>query len=91
MVLAAPAAEVESPLLTLVAEEVVSSKMREVAEAIRSEKPAPPVPTSTPLEGLVLEALRPALKSWIDQNLPAMVERLMRDEMRRLSRRIEDE
>jgi len=83
--------EVESPLLTLVAEEAVAGSMREVAEAIRAERPAPATTSSTPLEGLVLEALRPALKSWIDQNLPAMVERLMRDEMRRLARRIEDE
>ena len=91
MVLAAPAAEVESPMLTLVAEEVLSGSMRQVAEAIRAEKPVPAAPSSTPLEGLVLEALRPALKSWIDQNLPSMVERLMKDELRRLAKRIENE
>jgi len=89
--LAPPAAEVEGPLLSLVAEEIVSNSMREVAEAVRAEKPAPPMPTSTPLEGLVLEALRPALKTWIDQNLPTMVERLVRDEIRRVARRVEHE
>jgi hypothetical protein len=47
-------------------------------------------PGSSPLEALVLEALRPSLQSWLDQNLPALVERVLRDEIRRLARRIED-
>ena len=85
--------EVESPLMTVISEELVANSMREVAEAVRAEKvvPATPTPGGTPLEGLVLEALRPALKAWIDQNLPEMVERLMKDELRRLARRIENE
>jgi cell pole-organizing protein PopZ len=33
------------------------------------------------LEDLVREMLRPILKSWIDDNLPAIVERLVRAEI----------
>jgi cell pole-organizing protein PopZ len=38
------------------------------------------------LEDLVREMLRPMLKAWLDDNLPAMVERLVRDEIDRVSR-----
>ncbi len=39
------------------------------------------------LEDLVREMLRPMLKSWLDANLPDMVERLVRAEIERVSRR----
>jgi len=32
------------------------------------------------------EMLRPLLKQWLDENLPAMVERLVRVEIERLAR-----
>jgi uncharacterized protein len=38
------------------------------------------------LEDLVLEMLRPMLKVWLDDNLPGMVERLIRAEIERVSR-----
>lgn len=38
------------------------------------------------LEDLVGELLRPMLKSWLDENLPRLVERLVRAEIERLSR-----
>ena len=38
------------------------------------------------LEDLVREMLRPLLKSWLDDNLPSMVERLVRAEIERVSR-----
>jgi uncharacterized protein len=38
------------------------------------------------LEDLVREMLRPMLKGWLDDNLPAMVERLVRAEIERVSR-----
>lgn len=38
------------------------------------------------LEDLVKEMLRPMLKSWLDDNLPHMVERLVRAEIERVSR-----
>jgi cell pole-organizing protein PopZ len=38
------------------------------------------------LEDLVREMLRPLLKAWLDDNLPRMVERLVRAEIERVSR-----
>jgi uncharacterized protein len=38
------------------------------------------------LEDLVREMLRPLLKNWLDSNLPAMVERMVRAEIERVSR-----
>jgi cell pole-organizing protein PopZ len=38
------------------------------------------------LEDLVKEMLRPLLKSWLDDNLPGIVERIVRSEIERVSR-----
>ena len=38
------------------------------------------------LEDLVREMLRPLFKSWLDDNLPSPVERLVRAEIERVSR-----
>ncbi len=38
----------------------------------------------TVLEALILEKLTPLLREWIDSYLPPLVERLMREEIRRL-------
>ena len=41
---------------------------------------------SRTLEQLVQEMLRPMLKDWLDRNLPVIVERLVKDEIERVSR-----
>lgn len=58
------------------------------------QEPLPPMPTSglhfrsgDTIEDLVLEALRPMLKDWLDENLTKIVERLVEKEVRRLSAR----
>lgn len=38
------------------------------------------------IEGVVKELLRPMLKAWLDENLPAIVERLVEREIERVSR-----
>jgi hypothetical protein len=38
------------------------------------------------LEDSVREMLRPLLKAWLDENLPGMVERIVRSEIERVSR-----
>jgi len=38
------------------------------------------------IEDLIREMLRPMLKSWLDDNLPVLVERLVREEIERVSR-----
>jgi cell pole-organizing protein PopZ len=44
------------------------------------------VANSRTLDDLVREMLRPMLKAWLDDNLPNMVERLVRTEIERVSR-----
>jgi len=50
-----------------------------------SDPPPPPVPGRA-LEDVVRDMLRPMLASWLDQNLPLLVERLVREEIARLAR-----
>jgi cell pole-organizing protein PopZ len=44
------------------------------------------VANSRTLEDLVREMLKPMLKAWLDDNLPNMVERMVRAEIERVSR-----
>jgi cell pole-organizing protein PopZ len=44
------------------------------------------VQNSRTLEDLVREMLKPMLKAWLDDNLPNMVERMVRAEIERVSR-----
>lgn len=46
----------------------------------------PPGPART-MEEHVTEMLRPMLKAWLDENLPALVERLVEAEIERIARR----
>jgi cell pole-organizing protein PopZ len=39
------------------------------------------------LEDMAREMLRGMLKQWLDENLPALVERLVREEIERVARR----
>ena len=41
--------------------------------------------SGTTVEDLMLESLRPMLKSWLDTNLPAMVERIVEREVKKLT------
>ena len=38
------------------------------------------------IENLTREMLRPMLKNWLDDNLPSLVERLVRAEIQRVAR-----
>lgn len=43
--------------------------------------------TSRTLEDLVRDMLRPLLRQWLDENLPSLVDRLVREEIEKLVRR----
>ena len=43
--------------------------------------------SSRSLEEVVGDQLRPMLKQWLDENLPSLVEQLVREEIERVSRR----
>lgn len=49
-----------------------------------SEPPAAPAGETT-IEQLVRDMLRPQLAAWLDENLPPMVERLVKDEIARIA------
>jgi cell pole-organizing protein PopZ len=78
----------DSPLIN----DAAISSMREslAALAMLAEPGARPQIVrsgETSLEGLVREILRPQLAQWLDQNLPAMVERLVAAEIARIVRK----
>ncbi|MCC2113496.1 MAG: DUF2497 domain-containing protein [Hyphomicrobiales bacterium] len=66
-------------LLSPTTDAAVSSAFQNLAHTILSDN-------ARTLEDLVKEMLRPMLKTWLDDNLPAMVERMVRAEIERVSR-----
>lgn len=69
----------EEPLLSSATNAAVDSAFNALARTVL-------VDNSRTLEDLVRELLRPMLKSWLDDNLPGLVERLVRAEIERVSR-----
>jgi uncharacterized protein len=67
------------PLLSAQAEQLVGDSFEELAGAAR-------MAGGRPLAALVEQTLRPMLKTWLDENLPTLVERLVREEVERISR-----
>jgi uncharacterized protein len=69
----------DRPLLSASTTGAVDSAFNALAQSVL-------VQNSQTLEDLVREMLRPMLKAWLDDNLPALVERLVRAEIERVSR-----
>jgi uncharacterized protein len=89
----APSAVHEVPLVTaapvapaaadvLISEETCASVSGAFGLLSASLKPSQP----QTVEDLMKEMLRPMLKAWLDDNLPSLVERLVRDEIERVTR-----
>jgi hypothetical protein len=76
---AASAPEPEPNLMSSAASAAVDSAFNALAQTVL-------VQNARTLEDLVREMLRPLLKSWLDDNLPGMVERIVRAEIERVSR-----
>lgn len=79
----APAMSAPSPTPDLLSNETssaVSSAFADLASTMLSGN-------ARTLEDLVQDMLRPMLKSWLDENLPTMVEKMVREEIERVSRR----
>jgi uncharacterized protein len=74
-----PAREPLSQLLSAETTAAVDSAFNSLAQTVL-------VKNARTLEDLVREMLRPMLKTWLDENLPGMVERLVRSEIERVSR-----
>ena len=67
------------PLISPSIGESISSSFHALAESFLFENP-------DKLERMARDAMRPLLKSWLDENLPSMVERLVRAEIERVAR-----
>ncbi len=76
---AAPQAVDMASLLSDQASSAVTSAFGQLANTVLSNN-------ARTLEDLVKDMLRPMLKAWLDTNLPPLVERLVRDEIERVSR-----
>jgi cell pole-organizing protein PopZ len=69
----------ERPLLSSATSAAVDSAFNTLAQTVL-------IQNARTLEDLVREMLRPMLKTWLDDNLPGLVERLVRAEIERVSR-----
>ena len=74
-----PRSEQEAQLISRSTRAAVDSAFNSLAQTVL-------VQNARTLEDLVREMLRPMLKSWLDENLPGLVERLVRAEIERVSR-----
>jgi hypothetical protein len=75
----APAAEQAAPLLSDQADMAVSAAFDALSTSLALQ-------SSELAENVAREILRPLLKTWLDENLPSMVERLVRAEIQRVAR-----
>ncbi len=74
-------------LVTAAAAEAARRALASLDAAVAAPAPAAaPVPPSAArsLEDVVLDALRPMLKQWLDQNLPPLVEAMVAKEIARI-------
>ena len=67
------------PILSRTTVSAVESAFNSLAHTVLSNN-------ARTLEDLVKEMLRPMLKSWLDDNLPGLVERIVKQEIERVSR-----
>jgi uncharacterized protein len=74
-----PAAPAAGPILSQHTVSAVESAFNTLAHTVLSNN-------ARTLEDLVKEMLRPMLKSWLDDNLPGLVERIVKAEIERVSR-----
>jgi len=77
--LEAPGAEPSAQILSRSTVSAVESAFNSLANTVLSNN-------ARTLEDLVKEMLRPMLKSWLDDNLPGLVERIVKAEIERVSR-----
>ena len=92
--LVAPSAEGEEELISEAVAGISTDAFAALAEALTRERrtrdAAGPGEADRTIEQVVREELRPLLKEWLDQNLPSVVERLVRQELERMASRARD-
>jgi cell pole-organizing protein PopZ len=80
----APPVDLGPPLLD---EEAVGHSRGALEQLSTIAATVPPVPTVNPLEEMVREMLKPILKQWLDENLPAVVDEHVKREISRITGR----
>ena len=68
----------EAGLLSSEASAAVDTAFNTLAQTVKKHEPT--------LDDVVSETLRPMLKSWLDENLPSLVERMVQSEIERVAR-----
>jgi hypothetical protein len=73
-------------------DEAVTSALSDFAGALKEQERGQegPVGDNQDLDSLVRTALDPYLKDWLDEHLETLVERVLREEIKRMARRAED-
>jgi cell pole-organizing protein PopZ len=70
--------QTKQALLSREATAAVDTAFNTLAQTVKKHEPT--------LEDVVRETLRPMLKSWLDENLPGVVERMVQAEIERVAR-----
>lgn len=87
-----------SPAEASMTEQLVSTDAASLSTAALAKLARVAVPATAPaqlpsggitVEQLVVDLLKPMLKDWLDRNLPAVVERIVEEEVKKLVRRAE--
>ena len=78
----APPVDTGPPLLDEVAADSSRMKLEQLSSVAAA---APPPPTVNPLEEMLRDMLRPALKQWLDEHLPRIVDEHVRREISRIT------
>jgi cell pole-organizing protein PopZ len=70
----------------LVEEKIADDSRARLAElsSVAAAAP-PPAPSANPLEDMLKDMLRPALKQWLDENLPRIVDEHVKREISRIT------
>ena len=77
-----PVVELGEPLLDTDAADSSRSRLEQLSTVAAA---APPPPTVNPLEEMLRDMLRPALKQWLDDHLPRIVDEHVRREITRIT------
>ncbi len=83
---AQPAGATDERLVSDVAALAAATAFGRLA-AVPPARREPPLVGGRPLDEIVRELLRPLLQTWLDENLPGIVERLVQAEIARISSR----
>lgn len=86
---AQPTAALSGQILSQASAQVSTDALQELARALLSKRDIAIGDRDLTLEGLVREILRPLLREWMDQNLPYLIERLVKKEIDHMINRAE--